>query len=136
MEVDVGGRFSLLGYKIWPDDGELSPNVFDSPEWRAAHEKGLVRLFKIQFREQLKYFEKNLPGLPQMGIQAMGLMTCRRAEAATDRHRLRARLPDHAAAANGSAVPHALHRGEIAARPRSRRKSAASSALCSPNGRR
>ena len=34
-----------------------------------------MRLFKIQFREQLKYFEKNLPGLPQMGIQAMGLMT-------------------------------------------------------------
>jgi ATP-dependent helicase HrpA len=29
----------------------------------------------LQFRDQLKYFEKNLPGLPQMGIQAMGLMT-------------------------------------------------------------
>ncbi len=76
MEVDVGGQM-LLGYPGLTDDGEsVSLNVFDSPEEaRAAHEKGLVRLFKIQFREQLKYFEKNLPGLPQMGIQAMGLMT-------------------------------------------------------------
>ena len=76
MEVEVGGQM-LLGYPGLTDDGEsVSLKVFDSPEEaRAAHEKGLVRLFKIQFREQLKYFEKNLPGLPQMGIQAMGLMT-------------------------------------------------------------
>jgi ATP-dependent helicase HrpA len=76
MEVEVGGQM-LLGYPGLTDDGEsVSLKVFDSPEEaRAAHDKGLVRLFKIQFKDQLKYFEKNLPGLPQMGIQAMGLMT-------------------------------------------------------------
>ncbi|MBW7903572.1 MAG: ATP-dependent RNA helicase HrpA [Rhodocyclaceae bacterium] len=76
MEVEVGGQM-LLGYPGLVDDGDsASLKVFDSSEEaRAVHEKGLLRLFKIQFREQLKYFEKHLPGLPQMGIQAMGLMT-------------------------------------------------------------
>jgi ATP-dependent helicase HrpA len=76
MEVDVGGQ-RLLGYPGLRDDGEsVSLSVFDSPEEaKAAHGKGLLRLYMLQFRDQLKYFEKNLPGLPQMGIQAMGLMT-------------------------------------------------------------
>ena len=76
MEVEVSGQM-LLGYPGLRDDGEtVSLAVFDSPEEaRAANTKGLLRLFMLQFRDQLKFFEKNLPGLPQMGIQAMGLMT-------------------------------------------------------------
>jgi ATP-dependent helicase HrpA len=76
MEVEVSGQM-LLGYPGLRDDGEtVSLAVFDSPEEaRAANARGLLRLFMLQFRDQLKYFEKNLPGLPQMGIQAMGLMT-------------------------------------------------------------
>jgi ATP-dependent helicase HrpA len=50
--------------------------VFDSPEEaRQAHRAGLLRLFMLQFREQLKYLEKNLPGLTQMAMQFMTLGT-------------------------------------------------------------
>jgi ATP-dependent helicase HrpA len=48
--------------------------VFDSPEEAAeAHRYGLLRLFMLQFKEQVKYFEKNVPGLTQMGMQYMAL---------------------------------------------------------------
>jgi ATP-dependent helicase HrpA len=43
-----------------------------------AHEAtraGLSRLFALQFREQLKFLEKNLPGLQQMGMQFAALGT-------------------------------------------------------------
>ena len=75
MEVDVGGGQRVLGYPGLSDDGEsVSLCVFDTlEEAQAVHADGLLRLFKLQFKEQLRYFEKNLPGLTQMGMQYMAL---------------------------------------------------------------
>ncbi len=75
MEVDVGGGQRVLGYPGLSDEGEsVSLCVFDTmEEAQAVHAEGLLRLFKLQFKEQLKYFEKNLPGLTQMGMQYMAL---------------------------------------------------------------
>ena len=39
------------------------------------HRLGLRRLFALQLKEQLKYLEKNIPGLQQMGMQFMSLGT-------------------------------------------------------------
>jgi ATP-dependent helicase HrpA len=58
------------------DDGDsVSLRVFDSPEEARRRMAGLLRLFMLQFREQLKYLEKNLPGLNQMAMQFMALGT-------------------------------------------------------------
>ena len=77
MEVEAGGGQRVLGYPGLTDDGDsVSLCVFDSPgEARAAHAQGLVRLFMLQFREQVKYLEKNLPGLTQMAMQFMAFGT-------------------------------------------------------------
>lgn len=77
MEIGVGGGQRLLGYPGLVDDGDsVSLCVFDSPEEaRQAHAAGLLRLFMLQFREQQKYLEKNLPGLNQMALQFMALGT-------------------------------------------------------------
>ncbi len=74
MEVPVAGQ-TVLGYPGLVDDGEtVSLQVFDSAEEAAeAHGKGLTRLFMIHFREQVKYFDKNVPGLTQMAMQYMAL---------------------------------------------------------------
>ncbi len=76
MEVPVGKQ-TVIGYPALVDDGEtVSLKVFDSAEEAAeAHRKGLARLFMLQFREQVKYFDKNVPGLTQMGMQFMALGT-------------------------------------------------------------
>jgi ATP-dependent helicase HrpA len=65
MEVSVGSGQRVLGYPGLVDDGDsVSLRVFDTPaEAQQAHRAGLLRLFMLQFREQLKYLEKNLPGL-------------------------------------------------------------------------
>jgi ATP-dependent helicase HrpA len=74
MEVPVGKQ-TVIGYPALIDDGEtVSLKVFDSAEEAAeTHRKGLARLFMLQFREQVKYFDKNVPGLNQMGMQYMAL---------------------------------------------------------------
>ncbi len=74
MEVPVGKQ-TVIGYPALIDDGEtVSLKVFDSAEEAAdAHRKGLSRLFMLQFKEQVKYFDKNLPGLTQMAMQFMAL---------------------------------------------------------------
>ncbi|WP_301277843.1 ATP-dependent RNA helicase HrpA [Dechloromonas sp.] len=76
MEVPVGKQ-TVIGYPALIDDGEtVSLRVFDSAEEAAeAHRKGLARLFMLQFREQVKYFDKNVPGITQMGMQFMALGT-------------------------------------------------------------
>jgi len=74
MEVPVGGQ-SVLGYPGLTDEGEsVSLKVFDSAEEAAeAHRAGLRRLFMLQFKDQVKYFDKNIPGLSQMAMQYMAL---------------------------------------------------------------
>lgn len=76
MEVPVGKQ-TVIGYPALVDDGEtVSLKVFDSAEEAAeTHRKGLARLFMSQFREQVKYFDKNVPGMSQMGMQFMALGT-------------------------------------------------------------
>jgi len=76
MEVPVGKQ-TVIGYPALTDDGEtVSLKVFDSAEEAAEiHRRGLARLFMLQFREQVKYFDKNVPGLTQMGMQYMALGT-------------------------------------------------------------
>jgi ATP-dependent helicase HrpA len=67
----------VIGYPALCDDGEtVSLKVFDSAEEAAeTHRKGLSRLFMLQFKEQVKYFDKNVPGITQMGMQYMALGT-------------------------------------------------------------
>ncbi len=74
MEVDFGGQ-RVIGYPGLSDDGDsVSLCVFDTlEEAQEVHAAGLLRLFRLQFKEQLKYFEKNLPGLTQMAMQYMAL---------------------------------------------------------------
>jgi len=74
MEVPVAGQ-TVLGYPGLTDEGEsVSLKVFDSAEEAAeAHRAGLLRLFMLQFRDQVKYFDKNIPGLNQMAMQYMAL---------------------------------------------------------------
>ncbi len=74
MEVPVAGQ-TVIGYPALTDEGEtVSLKVFDSAEEAAAgHRAGLLRLFMLQFRDQVKYFDKNVPGLTQMAMQYMAL---------------------------------------------------------------
>jgi ATP-dependent helicase HrpA len=74
MEVPVGKQ-KIIGYPGLTDEGEsVSLKVFDSAEEAAdAHRAGLLRLFMLQFRDQVKYFDKNIPGLSQMAMQYMAL---------------------------------------------------------------
>jgi ATP-dependent helicase HrpA len=71
------GRQKLIGFPGLVDKGAYCDiEVFDDPaEAAAIHLKGLRRLFAIQLKEQLKYLEKNIPGLQQMGMQFVGLGT-------------------------------------------------------------
>jgi ATP-dependent helicase HrpA len=73
MEVQAGGQ-TIIGYPGLEDCGEsVTLKVFDSPEEASvAHAKGLQRLFLM---EQLKYFDKNVPNLTQMGMLYMHLGT-------------------------------------------------------------
>ncbi|MBS1197977.1 MAG: ATP-dependent helicase HrpA [Proteobacteria bacterium] len=76
MEVHVAGQ-SIIGYPALTDEGEsVSLKVFDShEEAQIAHGWGLLRLFMLQFREQVKFFDKNVPNLTAMGMQYMTLGT-------------------------------------------------------------
>ncbi|MEY2634016.1 MAG: hypothetical protein RIR00_2670, partial [Pseudomonadota bacterium] len=74
MEVPVNGQ-TVLGYPALEDQGEtVSLRVFDSEdEAQKVHARGLLRLFMLQFREQVKYFDKTLPNLNTMAMQFMSL---------------------------------------------------------------
>ncbi|MDR2837385.1 MAG: ATP-dependent RNA helicase HrpA [Azonexus sp.] len=79
MEVRMGGKApggqTVIGYPALIDDTEsVSLKVFDAAEEAARmHRHGLRRLFMLQLREQVKYFDKNLPGLAAMAMQFMSL---------------------------------------------------------------
>ncbi|MDR0672692.1 MAG: ATP-dependent RNA helicase HrpA [Zoogloeaceae bacterium] len=76
MEIPAG-ETRLIGYPALTDDGDsVSLQVFDTPEEaRRCHAAGLLRLFMVQFAEQRKYLEKNLPDFSRMSIQYMRLGT-------------------------------------------------------------
>jgi ATP-dependent helicase HrpA len=67
------GKQSLYGYPALVDKNtHCELEVFDDPaEAARIHFQGLQRLFSLQLREQLKFLEKNLPNLQQMGMHYM-----------------------------------------------------------------
>jgi ATP-dependent helicase HrpA len=69
------GRQTLIGFPALVDKAaHCDLEVFDDPaEAARIHRIGLRRLFALQLKEQLKYLEKNIPGLQQMGMQFMAL---------------------------------------------------------------
>ncbi|WP_089398041.1 ATP-dependent RNA helicase HrpA [Noviherbaspirillum humi] len=71
------GKQTLIGFPALVDKGaHCDIEVFDDPaEAARVHRLGLRRLFSLQVKEQLKFLDKNIPGLQQMGMQFMALGT-------------------------------------------------------------
>lgn len=71
------GKQTLIGFPALVDKTtHCDLEVFDDPaEAIRVHRIGLRRLFALQLKEQVKYLEKNIPGLQQMGMQFMSLGT-------------------------------------------------------------
>ena len=69
------GKQTLIGYPALVDKGSSCQiQVFDDPDVATkTHRTGLMRLFALQLKEQLKFLEKNIPNLQQMGMQFMSL---------------------------------------------------------------
>ena len=69
------GKQKLIGFPALVDKGShCDLEVFDDPNEAAQiHHRGLRRLLALQLKEQLKFLEKNIPGLQQMGMQFMPL---------------------------------------------------------------
>ncbi len=69
------GKQTLIGFPALVDKfTHCELQVFDDPaEAARAHRLGLRRLFALQLKEQLKFLEKNIPGLQQMGMQFIAL---------------------------------------------------------------
>jgi ATP-dependent helicase HrpA len=76
--LEIGrGKQTLIGFPALVDrKNHCDLEVFDDPqEAERFHLAGLRRLFALQLKDQLKYLEKNVPGLQQMGMQFMALGT-------------------------------------------------------------
>ena len=71
----VQGKLTLIGFPALVDKGtHCDLEVFDDPTVAArTHRIGLRRLFALQFKEQLKFVEKNIAGMQQMGMQFMAM---------------------------------------------------------------
>jgi ATP-dependent helicase HrpA len=74
LEIQQGKQI-LTGFPALVDKKtHCDLEVFDDPaEAARIHRIGLRRLMALQLKEQLKYLEKNIPGLQQMGMQFMAL---------------------------------------------------------------
>ncbi|GAC1525103.1 MAG: ATP-dependent RNA helicase HrpA [Collimonas sp.] len=74
LEVQQGKQ-TLIGYPALVDKlTHCHIEVFDDPDEAArVHRIGMRRLFALQLKEQVKFLEKNIPGLQQMGMQFMAL---------------------------------------------------------------
>ncbi len=74
LEVQQGKQ-TLIGYPALVDkQTHCHIEVFDDPDEAArVHKIGLRRLFALQMKEQIKFLEKNIPGLQQMGMQFIAL---------------------------------------------------------------
>ncbi|WP_373888249.1 ATP-dependent RNA helicase HrpA [Massilia sp. Mn16-1_5] len=69
------GKLTLIGFPALVDKGtHCDLEVFDDPNVAArTHRVGLRRLFALQLKDQLKFAEKNIPGLQGMGMQFMSV---------------------------------------------------------------
>nr|WP_305790890.1 ATP-dependent RNA helicase HrpA [Pigmentiphaga sp. D-2] len=76
MEIRRGG-LSVIGYPALVDRvTHCDLDVFDDPDEAARHHRaGLLRLFRLQLKEQVKFLEKNLTGMTQMSMLYMPLGT-------------------------------------------------------------
>ena len=76
MEIRRGG-LSVIGYPALVDRGtHCDLDVYDDPDEAARHHRaGLLRLFRLQLKDQVKFLEKNLNGLTQMSMLYMPLGT-------------------------------------------------------------
>ncbi|MCE3262886.1 MAG: ATP-dependent helicase [Pseudoduganella sp.] len=71
------GKLSLIGFPALVDKGtHCDLEVFDDPNVAArTHRIGMRRLFMLQMRDQIKFVEKSIPNLQQMGMQFMAMGT-------------------------------------------------------------
>ncbi len=71
----VQGKLTLIGFPALVDKGaHCDIEVFDDPTVALrTHRIGMRRLFALQFKDQLKFIEKNIPNLQQMGMQFMSM---------------------------------------------------------------
>lgn len=69
------GQELLIGFPALVDKNtHCVLEVFDDPNMaKRTHHKGLLRLFRLQLKEQLKYLEKNIPNIQTMGMQFMSI---------------------------------------------------------------
>lgn len=76
--LEIGrGNMSLIGFPALVDKiGYCDLEVFDDPAVASrTHRQGLRRLFALQLKDQIKHLEKNIPGLQQMGMQMMAMIS-------------------------------------------------------------
>ncbi|AXA94446.1 ATP-dependent RNA helicase HrpA [Massilia sp. YMA4] len=73
----VQGKLTLIGFPALVDKGtHCDLEVFDDPNVAArTHRIGLRRLFALQMKDQIKFVEKSIPNLQQMGMQFMSMGT-------------------------------------------------------------
>ena len=69
------GKVTLIGFPALVDKGiHCNLEVFDDPtEAARIHRIGMRRLLSLGLKDQLKYLEKNIPGLQGMGMHYMAL---------------------------------------------------------------
>ncbi len=69
-EVTRAGQTVTLFNALVDEGDAVALHAFDTrEEAQAAHRKGLVRLFMFTLKEQVRFLEKNLPGMQAMGMQ-------------------------------------------------------------------
>ncbi|WP_338765651.1 ATP-dependent RNA helicase HrpA [Massilia sp. METH4] len=73
----VQGKLTLIGFPALVDKvTHCDLEVFDDPNVAArTHRIGLRRLFALQMKDQIKFVEKSIPNLQQMGMQFMSMGT-------------------------------------------------------------
>ncbi|MGV7209101.1 ATP-dependent RNA helicase HrpA [Oxalobacteraceae bacterium A2-2] len=71
------GKLTLIGFPALVDKGTCCDlEVFDDPTVaERTHRTGLRRLFALQMKDQIKFIEKSIPNLQQMGMQFMSMGT-------------------------------------------------------------
>lgn len=76
LEIRRNGQ-SFIGYPALVDKGtHCDLDVFDDPDQaHAEHRCGLLRLFRLSLREQVRYLEKNLTDLTRMAMLYINLGT-------------------------------------------------------------